>query len=71
MIQVVSFPCPLSNTCEHGISAVLRCDITNQLLNQYGFAYTRTAEQTDLSTLLIRAEQIHDFNAGFQKLRFG
>ena len=36
----------LSNTGEHGITAVLCRDITDQLLDQYGLTYTRTAEKS-------------------------
>ena len=41
-------------------------DVVNQLLNQNGLAYTGAAEQTDLAALGIGADQIDDFDAGFQ-----
>ena len=47
---------------------MLSRDVTNQLLNQNGLTYTCSTEQTDLSTLLIRAEQINDLNSGLQYL---
>ena len=68
VIQVVTLTGTLSNAGKYGISAVLSRDITNQLLNQNGFTYTCSTEQTDLSTLLIRAEQINDLNSGLQYL---
>ena len=43
-------------------------NICNQLLNQYGLTNTGTAEQTDFSTLLIRAEQVNDLDTSLQKL---
>ena len=49
---------------------MLCCNITDQLLNQYGFAYAGAAEQTGLTTLLIGAKQVNDFNTGFQHFRF-
>ena len=62
MVQVVTLTGTLAYTGEYGISAVLGCDITDQLLDQYGLTYTGTTEQTDLTTLLIRAEQVNDLN---------
>ena len=41
---------------------MLGCDVTDQLLDQYGLTYTGTTEQTDLTTLLIRAKQVNDLN---------
>ena len=38
----------------------------DQLLDQYGLTYTGTAEQTDLTTLLIRAEKVDDFDTGLK-----
>ena len=67
MVQVVTLTGTLTYTGEYGISAVLGCDITDQLLDQYGLTYTSTTEQTDLTTLLIRAEQVNDLNTGLQQ----
>ena len=49
---------------------MLGSDITDQLLNQHRFSYAGASEQSDLTTLLIRAEQVNDFNSRFQKFRF-
>ena len=43
-------------------------NVVDQLLDQYGFSYSCTSEQTDLSTLLIRAEQVNDLDTGLQHL---
>ena len=50
---------------------MLGCDVTDQLLDQYGLTYTGTTEQTDLTTLLIRAKQVNDLNTCFQKFLLG
>ena len=50
---------------------MLGSDVTNQLLDQDGLTYTSTAEQTDLTTLLIRAEQVYDFDTGLKDLSLG
>ncbi len=68
MIEVISLSRAFSNTGKYRISAVLCCDITNQLLNQDRLTHTCSSEQTDLTALLIGAEQINDFDSGFKKL---
>ena len=40
----------------------------DQFLDQYGFADTGTTEQTDLTTLEVRADQVNDLDTGFQNL---
>ena len=47
---------------------MLRRNIVNQLLDQYGLSYTRTSKQSDFSTLLIWAKQIYDFDTGLKHL---
>ena len=68
MVQVVTLTGTLTYAGEYGISSVLGSDITDQFLDQYGLAYSGTAEQTDLTTLLIRAEQVNDLDTGLQQL---
>ena len=68
MIQVVSLTGALPYTGKHRITAVLRGDVTNQLLNQNCLSYAGTAEQSDLSALLIRTKQIHYLDTGLQQL---
>ena len=64
MIKVITLTGTLSNTGKYGISAMLGCDVTDQLLDQYGLTYTSTTEQTDLTTLLIWAKKVYDFDTG-------
>lgn len=47
---------------------MLGCNVTDQLLDQYGFAYAGAAEQTNLTALLVRAEKVNDLNTGLQNL---
>ena len=68
MIEVVSLSGSLTYAGEHGISAVLRCDVTDQLLNQHGLSNARTAEQSDLSALLIRTQKVYHLDTCFQQL---
>ena len=71
MVQIVALPGALAHAGEYGIAAVLRRDVADQLLDEDGFSYAGTAEQTDLTTLLIRAEQVNNLDAGFQHLGGG
>ena len=41
-------------------------NVVDQLLDQNSFADTGTAEQTDLATLGIGADQVNDLDAGLQ-----
>ena len=43
-------------------------NISDQLLNQDGLTYTGTAEQTDLSTFLVRAEEVNDLDTCLKDL---
>ena len=64
MIKVITLTGTLSNTGKYGISAMLGCNVTDQLLDQYSLTYTSTAEQTDLTTLLIWAKKVYDLDTG-------
>ena len=64
IVEVVTLTGTLSNTGKYGVSTVLSRDVVNQLLDQYGFTYTGSTEQTDLTTLLVRAEKINDLDTG-------
>ena len=63
MVQVVTLTGTLTYTGEYGISAVLGCDITDQLLDQYGLTYTGTTEQTDLTTFCVRCQKVDDLDS--------
>ena len=45
--------------------------VVNQLHNQYGFAYARTAEQPYFPPFHIRGDQVNDLNTGFKNFRGG
>ncbi len=47
---------------------MLHRDVTDQLHHVYGLAYTGTTEQTDLTALGERADQVDNLDAGFQQL---
>ena len=68
--QVFPFTGTLADACEYGIAAVFVSDVTDELLDKDGLTYTGTAEETDLTTLNIRAEQVDDFDTGFEDFLF-
>ena len=43
-------------------------DVVDQFHHVYGFAYTGTTEQTNLTTLGERADQVDNLDAGFQQV---
>jgi hypothetical protein len=47
---------------------VLLCNVVNKLHDQDSLTNTCTAEQTDLTTLSIGANQVNNFNTGFKNL---
>src|ERR1044072_957672 len=64
--QIVPFAGTLTYTSEYGQTFVTFCDVVDQLLDQYGFTYTRTTKQTDLTTFCVRLDQVDHFNTGVQ-----
>ena len=70
-VKVVAFTGPLAHTGKHGITAVLRGNVADQLLDEHRLTYAGAAEKTDLSTLLIWTEQIYHLDAGLQHLCLG
>ena len=66
MIKVIAFTSALANAGEHRVTLVFVRDIANQLHQRHGLADTGTAEQTDLTTLGNRHDQVDNLNARFQ-----
>ena len=66
--QVITFTGTFSYTGEDGISTVFCCDVTDQFLDQYGFTYTGTTEQTDLTTFGIGCQKVDYFDTCLQDL---
>ena len=58
MVKIIALPGTLSDTGKNGISAVRGRDVVDQFLDQHRFSDARTAKKPDLSTFLIRTEQI-------------
>ena len=64
--EVITLSGTLSYSCKNGISAMLRRNIADQLLNEHRLADTCTSEQSDLTTLCIRGKQVNDLDAGLE-----
>ena len=67
MVKVVSLTGTLAHAGKHGIASMLCGNVADQLLNQHCLAHARAAEQTNLTTLLIRTEQIHHLDTRLQQ----
>ena len=67
-IEVVALTGTLADTCKNRDAAVRSRDVVDQLHDQDGLAYTCAAEQTDLTALCVRADQVDDLDAGLEDL---
>ena len=68
MVKIVTLTGSLTYACKYRISAVLCCYITDKLLYEHRLTYSGAAKQSDLSTLLVRAEQIDNLDSCLEKL---
>ena len=64
MVKVISLTGTLAHAGEYGISAMLCGNVADQFLNQHRLSYTGTAEQADLTALLIGAEKVNHLDTG-------
>ncbi len=71
MPEVVAFAGSLTDTGEHGESAVVQCDIVDELHDDDGLADAGAAEKPDFSTLAVRFKQVHHLDARFEHFRLG
>src|SRR5262249_51532008 len=67
-IEIVPFARPLAHAAEHGTSAVALRDVVDELLDDDGLAHTGAAEETDLSTLHERGDEVDDLDARLEHL---
>ena len=67
--EVVSFTGTLSNACENGHTGVLNGDVSDELLHRNRLANSSTTEQTNFSTLEVRAEEVNDLDTSFENFR--
>ena len=69
--QVVSLTGTLTYAGEDREAVILLGDIVNQLHDQDRFAYTRAAEEADLSTLGVGLQEVNHLDAGVEHLLRG
>ena len=67
--KVVTLAGALSNAGEHRETIMPFCDIVDELLDKHGLSHTGTAEQTNLTTLRIRFEEVDHLDTGEHDLR--
>ncbi len=68
MVEVVTFTGTFTHTGEYGQTAVLLGDVVDQFHHVHGLAHTGATEQTHLTTLGERTNQVNHLDAGFQQV---
>ena len=71
MIEVVTLTGTLTNAGENRETVMLCCYITDKLLYKHRLTNAGASEESNLSTLLIGAEQINDLDTCLQHLLLG
>ena len=69
-VEIITLTGTLTYTGENRVSAMLGRDVSDQLLNQDRLTDTCTTEQTDLTTLCVRCQQIDDLDTGLENLLY-
>jgi len=68
MPEVISLTSSLTNTTEYGYSTVLFGNVIDKLHKKYRFTNTGTTEESNLSSLEERGNQVNNFDTSFKKL---
>ena len=68
MVEVITFPRPLSDTGKHRQAGVLFRDVVDQLKHGNRLAHTGTAEETNLAALGKGTDQVNNLDACFQQV---
>src|SRR5690606_38179504 len=71
VVEVVTFPGPLTDTGEHRQTGVGLGDVVDQLHQGHGLAHAGAAEEADLAALGNRHDQVDDLDAGFEDVDGG
>merc|ERR1719376_1335729 len=62
VVKIVAFTGPLTHAGKHRVTTMGPSNIVDQLHNKYSLADTSTAEQTDLSSLGVRGQKVHNLD---------
>jgi hypothetical protein len=68
--KVVAFTGTFADAGEYGIAAVAGSDVVDEFHDEDGLADASAAEQTDLTAFCIRADEVDDFDARFERFPF-
>ena len=58
-VKIISLTGTLANACKYRQAAVSRSNVVDQLHNKNRLSYAGTAEQTDLTALCVRTDQVY------------
>ena len=70
MVEVVTLTSTLTDTGEYRVATVLFSDVVDELHERHGLADTGAAEQSNLTALGDRHDQVDDLDAGFEQARW-
>ena len=68
--EIISFSCPFTDTGKHRISAMMRCNIMYQLLNNDCLSYAGSAKQPGLSAFRVGLKKINNLDSSFEHFLF-
>mmetsp|Transcript_5226 Transcript_5226/g.14981 ORF Transcript_5226/g.14981 Transcript_5226/m.14981 type:complete len:245 (-) Transcript_5226:59-793(-) len=68
MVQVIPLASALTDAGKHGEPSVRLGNVVDQLHDQHGLSDTGSSEQPNLSSLLVRGQQIHNLDSGHKHL---
>ena len=62
VVKIIALTSSLADTSEHGVTTMSLSDVVNKLHDKHSLADTGTTEKTNLTSLLVRSEEIDDLN---------
>ena len=71
MPKVVTLTSTLTHAGEYGESSVRLSDVVDELHDDNGLSYSRTAEETDLSTFKEWSDEVYYLDSGLKDLLGG
>ncbi len=66
MVEVVAFTGTFTDSCENRKPRVFGCNVVDEFHHVDGLADASTTEKPDLAAFSERADQVDDFDPGFQ-----
>ena len=71
MVEIITLTSTLTNSCYYRVSTMLRGNIMDEFLHDNCLSYSCTSEETYLSSLEHRSDEIYYLDTGFKNLCLG